>query len=1149
MNHKTILAATAVLLTIPAARADIPGILSYQGRITVGGTNFNGTGQFKFALVNSGATQTYWSNGVNAVSLTVNKGLYSVLLGDTTLANMATAIQPAVFTNGDVRLRVWFNDGVSGLQQLSPDQRLAAAGYALMANVADGSITSNKLAAGAVTTASIASNAVTAAQLASGAVTSASLAAGAVGSAQLASNLTVSGSLAASTFTGNGAGLTSVNADLLDGQHGAFYQNAVNLNAGTLSDARLSANVALLSANQTYSGTNRFASVVTATNVANTFAGTFSGNGGGLTNLSAASLAGTIPLAQLPSSLVTNGASGVTFTGTFSGSGAGMTNVNLVTANTQGAITWATNWTGKFILGSSPSTGPYPGSVVAADVNGDGSVDLVSGNDTSSTLSVLLNNGYGLFSLASSPAAGAGLYCVTTTDVNSDGKPDLVTANSSANTASVLINAGGNNFVLSSSPGVGNTPYGIAAADVNSDGKPDLITANFGANTLSVLTNGPGNSFTLASSPAVGTQPCWVLTADVNSDGRTDLVSVNQGANTLSVLTNNGTGSFTLSANLAVGTLPKCAVAADVNGDGKVDLVSANRTAGTLSVLTNNGTGGFTLSATVSVGTSPQAVTAADVNKDGKMDLVTANRGANTSTILLNNGAGGFVLADTVAVGNIPEAVTTADVNNDGGPDVIVANAAANTLSVLVNTPDYSAIFTGSGAGLTGLDAGELTGTVPDARLSANAVFLNASQVFVSSNRFAGVVNITNAANSLAGSFTGNGGGLTNLNASALASGTVPDVRLSANVALLNGNQVFTGANRFAGAVTMTNAANLIAGNGAGLANVVPADGSVTAVKLAAGAVTSASIANNAVTATQLAGGAVTSNALANGSVTSNALAAGAVGSAQLASSLTISGSMTVGSFIGNGAGLTSVNADQLDGQQGAYYQNAGNLNAGSLPDARLSANVAQLNATQVFTGANRFSGAVTITNAANVLGGTVSGTFSGTATGSFSGNGGGLTNLTSSGDYVFAYSTVTHTLASSGVFVDIANSVNAQIEGWSHTAGTASFTCGQTGLYWIQYKGQVSFREANADETVSLRAIVGSTEIAGSDSAVYGNKNATAVADDLVVPVSASFIAAINLGDVLKFQIAGTAGTALTPNTGYSTTKPSFSCTIIRIK
>jgi hypothetical protein len=69
----------------------------------------------------------------------------TVLLGDTTLAHM-TAVPASVFANGDVRLRVWFNDGTHGFELLVPDQRVAAVGYALAANVADGSVTAQKLA-------------------------------------------------------------------------------------------------------------------------------------------------------------------------------------------------------------------------------------------------------------------------------------------------------------------------------------------------------------------------------------------------------------------------------------------------------------------------------------------------------------------------------------------------------------------------------------------------------------------------------------------------------------------------------------------------------------------------------------------------------------------------------------------------------------------------------------------------------------------------------------------------------------------------------------------------------------------------------------------------------------------------------------------
>lgn len=142
-----------LLLLATVVHAQVPALLNHQGRMAVNGINFDGTGQFKFALVNTDGSATFWSNDgtaagepATAVSLPVNKGLYSVLLGDTTLTNM-TAVPPAVFANGDVRLRVWFNDGTLGFQQITPDQRLVAAPYALTAaTVADASITTPKLA-------------------------------------------------------------------------------------------------------------------------------------------------------------------------------------------------------------------------------------------------------------------------------------------------------------------------------------------------------------------------------------------------------------------------------------------------------------------------------------------------------------------------------------------------------------------------------------------------------------------------------------------------------------------------------------------------------------------------------------------------------------------------------------------------------------------------------------------------------------------------------------------------------------------------------------------------------------------------------------------------------------------------------------------
>lgn len=72
--------------------------------------------------------------------------------------------------------------------------------------------------------------------------------------------------------------------------------------------------------------------------------------------------------------------------------------------------------------------GNNPVSVTAADVNGDGKVDLISANEFGLTLSVLTDNGSGGFVTAGTYYVGGLPLSVTTADVNGDGKPDTATS-------------------------------------------------------------------------------------------------------------------------------------------------------------------------------------------------------------------------------------------------------------------------------------------------------------------------------------------------------------------------------------------------------------------------------------------------------------------------------------------------------------------------------------------------------------------------------------------------------------------------------------------------------------------------------------------------------------------------------------------------
>ena len=128
-----------------------------------------------------------------------------------------------------------------------------------------------------------------------------------------------------------------------------------------------------------------------------------------------------------------------------------------------------------------------------------------------------------------------------------------------------------------------------------------------------------------------------------------------------------------------------------------------------------------------------------------------------------------------------------------GAPNAIFALTAASA-----STASTAASATNAGQlnGQTGAfyqNAGNLTsGTIPDARISGV---------------YSGALALSNASNTITGAFSGSGAGLIGLNASSIVNGTLADARLTANVAMLHTNQTFTGGKAFSTAPAFTAAA------------------------------------------------------------------------------------------------------------------------------------------------------------------------------------------------------------------------------------------------------------------------------------------------------------------------------------------------------
>lgn len=192
--------------------------------------------------------------------------------------------------------------------------------------------------------------------------------------------------------------------------------------------------------------------------------------------------------------------------------------------------------------GPAIATGAGPRYIATADFNGDGLADVAVTNTGSGTVTVLLGKpGGGLVEEAGSPVAvGSGPWFAAAADVTGDGRVDLAVANQSANSVTLLERGAGGGFAPATTIPVAGGPTGVTTADFNRDGLLDLAVTSWSTGTVSVLLRQPGGSYMPdAGSPlATGANPATVLAADFNADGKPDLATSNVGANSITVLLN-----------------------------------------------------------------------------------------------------------------------------------------------------------------------------------------------------------------------------------------------------------------------------------------------------------------------------------------------------------------------------------------------------------------------------------------------------------------------------------------------------------------------------------------------------------------------------------------------------------------------------------
>ena len=379
----------------------------------------------------------------------------------------------------------------------------------------------------------------------------------------------------------------------------------------------------------------------------------------------------------------------------------GSDNISILLGSGNGTFAPAVN-----ISLDQPGISVSPTSIVTADFNQDGKLDLAVATPNVHDIAVLAGNGDGTFGAPvhyalDDPNFVNNISKLAVVNLNGDGFPDLILSNLSSNHMTVLLGRGDGTFPSASSYAAGPEPIGIAIADFNGDGHPDIVAADFAVDgEVTLLLGSVGGTLQAAPVRRSGYVPTSLGVGDFNGDGKLDLVTASSvtpapsGLGTGVVMLGNADGTFQAPKIWSTSAISSVAVG-DLDGDGKLDIVETNPTPGNgnVSVLLGKGDGTFQSAANYTVGTTPETVAVADLNGDGKPDVIVGNRTSLNISVLLNSGNGTLGTAINYATppAGTPESIAVGDFNADGKPDLAVAISGINATSI--------ALFLGNGDG------------------------------------------------------------------------------------------------------------------------------------------------------------------------------------------------------------------------------------------------------------------------------------------------------------------------------------------------------------------------------------------------------------------------------------------------------------------
>ncbi len=327
--------------------------------------------------------------------------------------------------------------------------------------------------------------------------------------------------------------------------------------------------------------------------------------------------------------------------------------------------------------------------IALADVNDDGFLDIVTGNEGHQNI-IYLNGETPAFSVTDLEQ-GREIAAIALGDVNRDGQLDIVSGVMAGATREnvVFVNEGPGRFRAEPFGAGDEATWALAVADFNGDGALDVAAGNVNDAQNAIYFNDGLGHFPLEhrlpiSSPgslaSQGHLDTSLAVGDLDGAHGIDLVtcSSNHGCG---VYSNDGAGRFSAERSFVLGAPDNSTTAvaiADLNGDGRLDIVVGNRNDWNY-VYLNDGQGEFPNRLRRSFGTGSdytRALAVADVNGDSKPDILVGNF-FNLGTIYLNDGAGNFPARLAQSFGQSTDrtySIAAGDVNGDGTIDFVAGN-------------------------------------------------------------------------------------------------------------------------------------------------------------------------------------------------------------------------------------------------------------------------------------------------------------------------------------------------------------------------------------------------------------------------------------------------------------------------------------------